>query len=291
MQGRPTLTLEVTHLGTAQKESQITIKDLLESGAHFGHQRNRWNPKMKCYIYKELNGIYIIDLSKTIQQVRNAISVVEDVVASHKSILFVGTKKQAKEVVRDCAENCGEFYISERWLGGMLTNLSTIRRSVKKLETIEKKIASGGEGLTKKELSQLNKDYEKLNRNLSGIRSMRKTPGLVVVVDPSKEHIAVAEAKKLGIPVMALVDTNCDPDPIDYIIACNDDALKSIKLILQGLTNAIVDKKKELNLALVREEKEEVAAPMKGKGVPQGKRKPRMKREGASEETAEEAKA
>ncbi len=277
-------------MGTAQKEIQITIKDLLESGAHFGHQRNRWNPKMKCYIYKELNGIYIIDLSKTIQQVRNAVSVVEDVIASHKSILFVGTKKQAKEVVRDCSEDCGEFYVSERWLGGMLTNLSTIRRSVKKLETIEKKIASGGEGLTKKELSELTKEHEKLNKNLCGVRTMRKVPGLVVVVDPSKEHIAVAEAKKLGIPVMALVDTNCDPDPIDHIIACNDDALKSIKLILQALTNAIKEKKKELNLALVREDKEEAVAQPRGKMAPRGPRKPRAKKEGA-EESQEEAKA
>lgn len=277
-------------MGTAQKEIQITIKDLLESGAHFGHQRNRWNPKMKCYIYKELNGIYIIDLSKTIQQVRNAVSVVEDVIASHKSILFVGTKKQAKEVVRDCSEDCGEFYVSERWLGGMLTNLSTIRKSVKKLETIEKKIASGGEGLTKKEVSQLTKEHEKLNKNLCGVRTMRKIPGLVVVVDPSKEHIAVAEAKKLGVPVMALVDTNCDPDPIDHIIACNDDALKSIKLILQTLTNAIKEKKKELNLALVRDEKEEAPVQTKAKSFPQGKRKPRVRKE-VAEESQEEAKA
>jgi small subunit ribosomal protein S2 len=277
-------------LGTAQKEIQITVKDLLESGAHFGHQRNRWNPKMKCYIYKELNGIYIIDLSKTLQQVRNAVSVVEDVVASHKSILFVGTKKQAKEVIKDCSEDCGEFYVSERWLGGMLTNLSTIRRSVKKLETIEKTIATGGEGLTKKELSQLSKEHEKLNKNLCGVRTMRRQPGLVVVVDPSKEHIAVAEAKKLGIPVMALVDTNCDPDPIDHIIACNDDALKSIKLILQTLTNAVKDKKKELNMALVREEKEEAVAPKTKGGLP-AKRKPRMKKEGAQEDVQQEANA
>ena len=278
-------------MGTAQKEIQITIKDLLESGAHFGHQRNRWNPKMKCYIYKELNGIYIIDLSKTIQQVRNAVSIVEDVIASHKSILFVGTKKQAKEVVKDCSEDCGEFYVSERWLGGMLTNLSTIRRSVKKLETIEKRIGSGGEGLTKKEVSLLSKEHEKLNKNLCGVRTMRKIPGLVVVVDPSKEHIAVAEAKKLGIPVMALVDTNCDPDPIDHIIACNDDALKSIKLILQTLTNAIKEKKKELNLSLIRDEKEEAPAPTRGKPSPQQKRKPRPRKDTTAEESQEEAKA
>ncbi len=226
--------------------TEVTIKDLLESGAHFGHQRHRWNPKMKRFIFEERNGIYIIDLAKTIQQIRNAAEVVRDVIGKRKSILFVGTKKQAKSVVRECAEQAGEFYICERWLGGTLTNLSTIRQSVKTLERIEKRIASGGEGFTKKELSLLNKDQIKLDRNLSGIRAMRKIPGLLIVVDPSREHIAVAEANKLGIPVMALVDTNCDPDPIDHIIACNDDALKSIKLILQALTQAIVDKKNEM---------------------------------------------
>lgn len=170
---------------------------------------------------------------------------------------FVGTKKQAKIVVRECAEECGEFYVSERWLGGTLTNLQTIRQSVKTLERIEKKIASGGEGITKKELSVLGKEQTKLDRNLSGIRAMRKPPGLLVVVDPSSEHIAVAEAKKLGIPVMALVDTNCNPDPIDYVIACNDDALKSIKLILQALMQAIIDRKNELNVGVAKGDERE----------------------------------
>lgn len=237
---------------TARK--QLTIKELLESGAHFGHQKHRWNPKMKRFIFEERNGIYIIDLAKTMQQVRNAQQVVAEMTAARKSILFVGTKKQAKIVIKECAEECGEFYVAERWLGGMLTNLTTIRQSVKTLERIEKKIATGGEGLTKKEMILLTKEQEKLNRNLSGIRSMRKIPGLVVVVDPSKEHIAVAEANKLGIPVMGLVDTNCNPDPIDYVIACNDDALKSIKLILQSLMYTIVDKKKEMNVAVSKEE-------------------------------------
>lgn len=209
---------------------------------------------MKRYIFEERNGIYIIDLAKTMQQIRNAVEVVRETTAKHKSILFVGTKKQAKSVIKECAEECGEFYVSERWLGGMLTNLSTIRQSVKTLERIEKKIAAGGDGLTKKEMILLTKEQEKLNRNLSGIRSMRKVPGLVIVVDPSKEHIAVAEANKLGIPVMGLVDTNCDPDPIEYVIACNDDALKSIKLILQSLMYTIIDKKKEMNVALVKGE-------------------------------------
>ena len=232
----------------------VSIKELLESGAHFGHQKHRWNPKMKRFIFEERNGIYIIDLAKTMQQIRDAVEVMKETVSKHKSILFVGTKKQAKSVIKEVAEECGEFYVSERWLGGMLTNLSTIRQSVKTLERIEKKIASGGDGLTKKEMILLSREQEKLSRNLSGIRSMRKLPGLIVVVDPSKEHIAVAEANKLGIPVMGLVDTNCDPDPIDYVIACNDDALKSIKLIMQSLMHAILDKKKELNIAAIKGE-------------------------------------
>lgn len=231
-----------------QYESTVTIKDLIESGAHFGHQTRRWNPKMRRFIFEERNGIYIIDLAKTLQQIRAGVSVVREVVGKRKSILFVGTKKQAKIVVKECAEECGEFYVCERWLGGTLTNLSTIRQSVKTLERIEKRIAAGGEGLTKKEISLWGKEQVKLNRNLAGIRGMRKLPGLLVVVDPGREHIAVAEANKLGIPVLALVDTNCDPDPIDYVIACNDDALKSIKVILSSLMQAIIDLKNDMNL-------------------------------------------
>jgi len=246
-------------LATQQYNIEVTIKDLLQAGAHFGHQKHRWNPRMKRYIFEERNGIYIIDLAKTMHQIRQAVQVVREVVGSRKSVLFVGTKKQAKSVVRECAEACSEFYVSERWLGGALTNLTTIRQSVKSLERIEKKIMSGGEGLTKKELSQLCKEQAKLEKNLSGIRSMRKLPGLVVVVDPSMEHIAVAEARKLGIPVMALVDTNCNPDPIDYVIACNDDALKSIKLVLQELSTAIADKKSSLQIAVSKGDEEEFA--------------------------------
>lgn len=233
---------------TPNKQIPISIKDLLEAGAHFGHQTHRWNPKMKRFIFEERNGLYIIDLAKTLHQIRAAAEVVTQIVSKHRSILFVGTKKQAKEVVCELADKCGEFYVCERWLGGMLTNLSTIRQSIKKLDRIEKKIASQAEAMTKKELAQLTKLQIKLEKNLSGVRAMRKPPGLLVIVDPSKEHIAVAEAKKLGIPVMALIDTNCDPDPIDHIIACNDDALKSIKLILQVLANAIIEKKNEMQL-------------------------------------------
>lgn len=213
---------------------------------------------MKRFIFEERGGIYIIDLAKTMQQIRIAVDVVKETVASRKSILFVGTKKQAKPVIRECAEECGEYYVSERWLGGMLTNLPTIRQSVKTLERIEKHLASGGEGYTKKEISLMGKDQIKLDRNLSGIRAMRKPPGLLIVVDPSHEHIAVKEAVKLGIPVMALVDTNCDPDPIDYVIACNDDALKSIKLIVGTLSQAIIDQKNEMHVGGGKDEMGEV---------------------------------
>ncbi len=211
---------------------------------------------MRGYIFEERNGICIIDLAKTMQQIRNGIEIVRETVKDRKSILFVGTKKQAKSVVRECAEDAGEFYVCERWLGGMLTNLSTIRRSVKSLERIEKQLAGGGEGLTKKEISLMTKEQIKLDRNLSGIRAMRKAPGLVVLVDPLKEHIAVKEANKLNIPILALVDTNCDPDPIDHVIACNDDALKSIKLILGALTREILDQKIKMEIVKPKEEKE-----------------------------------
>lgn len=243
-------------MATAQKDAGVTIKELLESGAHFGHQTHRWNPKMKRFIFEARNGIYIIDLAKTLQQIRSAVQVVRDVVAKRKSILFVGTKKQAKVVVKECAEECGEFYVCERWLGGMLTNLTTIRHSVKTLERIEKRIASGGEGFTKKEMSLMSKERIKLDKNLSGIRAMRKPPGLLVVVDPSKEHIAVAEANTLGIPVMALVDTNCDPDPIEYVIACNDDALKSIKIVLSSIMQAVIDKKNDMDVPVSKGDEE-----------------------------------
>ena len=258
MRGDAVVNIKGQGLATQQEQQlPVTIKDLLEAGSHFGHQTRRWNPKMKRYIFEARNGLYIIDLAKTLQQIRNCVEVVKEMVAQHKSILFVGTKKQAKTVVREFAEATGEFYVCERWLGGMLTNLSTIRQSVKKLERIEKRIATGAEGLTKKELSLLSKDQIKLDKNLSGVRAMRKTPGLVIVVDPSKEHLAVAEANKLGIPVMGLVDTNCNPDPITHVIACNDDALKSIKLILQALAQGIIDQKNDMNAAIDKHDDEE----------------------------------
>ena len=236
--------------------ANITIKELLEAGTHFGHQQRRWNPKMKRFIFEKRNGLYIIDLAKTLQQIRDAIEVIHSTVESGKSILFVGTKKQAKDIIRECAETSGEYYVCERWLGGMLTNLKTLRNSVKKLEKIEKDIEnSENSDLTKKECSMLARNKAKLDRNLSGIREMKRTPGLLIVIDPGMEHIAVAEANKLGIPVMALTDTNCDPDPIQHVIAGNDDALKSVKLIVETLTQAVIEKKNDMMAKAVKEEK------------------------------------
>lgn len=237
-----------------------TVKDLIEAGAHFGHQTHRWNPKMRVYIYGSRNKIHIIDLAKTMKQLTLACDFVSELVGKRKSILFVGTKKAAKDIVKEEAERANEFYVSERWLGGMLTNLATIRQSVKKMERFEKRIAAGGDGLTKKEISDLSKLQVKLEKNLSGIRSMRKLPGLIVVVDPHHESIAVSEAKKLGIPVMALVDTNCDPDPIDLVIPANDDAQRSIKLILETLVNTILEKKSEMKVTAEKADETEASS-------------------------------
>lgn len=234
---------------------KVTVKDLLEAAAHFGHRTDRWNPKMKRFIFEERNGLYIIDLAKTMQQLREALKVVQEVISKHKSILFVGTKKQAKEVIHDIANECNEFFVTNRWLGGLLTNNATIRQSIKKMEKIEKRVAAGEMG--KKELSRLTKLQAKLESNLGGVRGMRKLPGLVIVVDPRLEHIAVAEAKKLGIPVLALLDTNCDPDPIDFPVVCNDDSHKCIKLITKTMADVIIAEKAKIKPT---KEKKEVEA-------------------------------
>lgn len=244
----------------AEHSEAVTVKDLVDAGAHFGHQKSRWNPKMRRYIYEQRGGLYIIDLAKTMHQLRSCVEVVRETVKSNKSILFVGTKKQAKDVIRDAACACGEYYVHERWLGGMLTNLSTIRQSIKKLDRIEKKLESGASGLTKKETAELAKEAEKLERNLGGIRSMRKPPGLVIVVDSNEEHLAVAEARKLSIPVMALIDTNCDPDPIDHVIPCNDDSLKSIKLVIGSLADAVISEKNARSIAKAEKHQEATTA-------------------------------
>ncbi|MFH0772652.1 MAG: 30S ribosomal protein S2 [Candidatus Omnitrophota bacterium] len=221
------------------------IKQLLEAGVHFGHQTKRWNPKMKKYIFGEKNKIYIIDLEKTEVALNRAINFLREVASRGEAILFVGTKKQAKDVIKEEAIRCGMFYATERWLGGELTNFATIKKSIKRLKDIRK---MGEEGilqrLSKKESAGLSREAAKLNRNLEGIADMGRLPAAIYVVDSKKEEIAVAEANRLGIPVVGLVDTNCDPDNINYPIPGNDDAIRSVKLITQMLTNAIMEGRK-----------------------------------------------
>lgn len=229
----------------------LTLKELLESGAHFGHQTSRWNPRMKPFIFEEKNGLYIIDLAKTLAQLKKAVACIQTTIGQEKSILFVGTKKQAKQIIREAAIECGEFFASERWLGGMLTNMATIRNSVKTLNRIELDLEASNSGLTKKELALLAKRHRKLLNNLEGVRHMNSLPGLLIVIDPGYERIAVAEAGKLGIPVMALVDTNCDPTPINHVIPCNDDSMKSIRLIVNVLKDAVIDAKKRLGIGIL----------------------------------------
>lgn len=220
----------------------ISMKQLLEAGVHFGHQTRRWNPKMAEYIFTERNGIYIIDLQKTVRKVEEAYTFIRDVVADGESVLFVGTKKQAQETIKEEAERCGMFYVNQRWLGGMLTNFKTINTRITRLQELEKMQEDGTfDVLPKKEVQQLEKELEKLNRFLGGIREMKKLPGAVFVVDPRKERIAVAEARKLGIPVVAIVDTNCDPDEADYVIPGNDDAIRAVRLLTATMANAVVE--------------------------------------------------
>jgi len=220
----------------------VTLQDLLESGVHFGHQTKRWNPKMKPFIFTARNGIYIIDLQKTLNSLEKACQKVKEIVASDKLVLFVGTKKQAKEVIKEEALRCNMPYVAERWLGGMMTNFQTIRRNIKRLKDLERMKEDGTfEKLTKKEASGLQREIDKLENVLGGIKDITRLPGAVFVVDSKKEKIAVAEANKLKIPVIAIIDTNSDPDVIDYPIAGNDDAVKSIKVISHEFSSAIVE--------------------------------------------------
>ena len=220
----------------------ISMKQLLEAGVHFGHQTRRWNPKMAPYIFTERNGIYIIDLQKTVRKVDEAYMFVREVAQSGKSILFVGTKKQAQESIETEAKRCNQFYVNNRWLGGMLTNFRTIKTSIARLNEIDNMEQRGDfEVLPKKEVIQLQAEREKLVKNLGGIRNMRELPGALFVVDPRKEHIAVTEARRLGIPIVAIVDTNCDPDEIDYVIPGNDDAIRAVKLIAGKLADAVLE--------------------------------------------------
>lgn len=222
--------------------SVISMKQLLEAGVHFGHQTRRWNPKMAPYIFTERNGIYIIDLQKTVRKVEDAYNFVRSISQEGKTMLFVGTKKQAQEAVKDEALRCNMFFVNERWLGGMLTNFQTIQRRVSRLRQLEEMDANDGfAGLHKKEVLQLRHEMERLQKFLGGIKTMNKLPGALFVVDPRKEEIAVQEARKLGIPVVGIVDTNCDPDLIDYVIPANDDAIRAVKLLTARMADAILE--------------------------------------------------
>lgn len=220
----------------------ISMKQLLEAGVHFGHQTRRWNPKMAPYIFTERNGIYIIDLQRTVKKIEEAYNFVRDLAREGGKILFVGTKKQAQESVKEEAERCGMYYVNVRWLGGTLTNFPTIRRRIDRLKELERMEEEGTmELLPKKEAMRLRKEKEKLERFLGGIKNMRQLPDALFVVDPRKERIAVAEARRLGIPIVAIVDTNCNPDEIDYVIPGNDDAIRAVKLLTSKIADAVLE--------------------------------------------------
>lgn len=220
----------------------VSMKQLLEAGVHFGHQTRRWNPKMAEYIFTERNGIYIIDLQKSVKKLEEAYNFVRELSAEGKSVLFVGTKKQAQDSVKEEAERAGAYYVNARWLGGMLTNFTTIRTRIERLKQLRTMEEDGTfELLPKKEVVKLNLEIEKLEKFLGGIKDMKEIPGALFIIDPRKERIAVAEAKKLGIPIVAIVDTNCDPDEVDYVIPGNDDAIRAVKLISSAIANAIIE--------------------------------------------------
>lgn len=226
----------------------VTMKSLLESGVHFGHQVKRWDPRMKKFIFAERNGIHIIDLQKTIHSIKEAYEAVRKTVVAGKPVLFVGTKKQAQQAVQKEAERCEQFYVNNRWLGGMLTNFATVRKSIERLIKLEKEDYSS---FTKKEQAQLLKEKSKLEKNLAGIKGMTKLPGILFVIDTRKEAIAVAEARRLGIPIVAVVDTNCNPEGIDYPIPGNDDAIRSISLFTQIIANAVMEAESETGLKII----------------------------------------
>ena len=237
--------------------SVISMKQLLEAGVHFGHQTRRWNPKMAEYIYTERNGIYIIDLQKSVGKVDEAYNAVKDIVANGGSILFVGTKKQAQDSIKTEAERCGMYFVNERWLGGMLTNFKTIQSRIQRLKNIEKMEEDGTfDVLPKKEVIQLKKEQEKLQKNLGGIKDMKRIPDAIFVVDPKKESICVQEAHILGIPLIGIVDTNCDPEELDYVIPGNDDAIRAVKLIVSKMADAVI----AANQGETAEEYEDVVA-------------------------------
>lgn len=240
--------------------SVVSMKQLLEAGVHFGHQTRRWNPKMAPYIFTERNGIYIIDLQQTVKMLDEAYDAVADIVAQGGTILFVGTKKQAKDTIKAEAERCGMYYVNERWLGGMLTNFKTMRSRIDRMKEIEKMAEDGTfDVLPKKEVVQLQKELDKLQRNLGGIRDMKKIPDAIYIVDPKKERICVQEAQRLGITIIGIADTNCDPEELDYIIPGNDDAIRAVKLITSKLADAVLEGKQGQEEAPAEEKAEEPA--------------------------------
>ncbi len=225
-----------------RKMSVISMKQLLEAGVHFGHQTRRWNPKMAPYIYTERNGIYIIDLQKSVGKVDEAYKAISDIAADGGTILFVGTKKQAQDAIKTEAERCGMFYVNERWLGGMLTNFKTIQSRIKRLKEIEKMSEDGTfDVLPKKEVIEIKKEWDKLEKNLGGIKDMKNLPDAIFIVDPKKERICVQEAHTLGIPLIGIADTNCDPEELDYVIPGNDDAIRAVKLIVSKMADAVIE--------------------------------------------------
>ena len=239
--------------------SVISMKQLLEAGVHFGHQTRRWNPKMAPYIYTERNGIYIIDLQKSVGKVDEAYKAVSDIAAAGGTILFVGTKKQAQDAIKTEAERCGMFYVNERWLGGMLTNFRTIQSRIARLKEIETMATDGTfEVLPKKKLSHWKKEWEKLEKNLGGIKEMKKIPDAIFVVDPKKERICIQEAHTLGIKLIGIADTNCDPEELDYVIPGNDDAIRAVKLIVSKMADAVIEANQ--GAEMTAEEAESVAA-------------------------------
>jgi len=236
----------------------VTMKNLLESGVHFGHQTKRWDPRMKKFIFAERNGIHIIDLQKTIAAIKEAYDAVRRTVLDGKSVLFVGTKKQSQSAIQREAERCGMFYVNNRWLGGMLTNFSTIKKSLLRLKKLEKMEVDGSfEGMTKKEVASLMKEKARLEKNLGGIKDMKELPGILFIIDTRKEAIAVAEAQRMKIPIVAVVDTNCNPEGIDYPIPGNDDAIRSITLFTQIISNAVIEADNEIGLEVIESYQED----------------------------------
>ena len=263
--------------------SVISMKQLLEAGVHFGHQTRRWNPKMAQYIFTERNGIYIIDLQKTVKKLEEAYFFVRDVAAAGDSVLFVGTKKQAQEAVKEEAERCGQFYVNARWLGGMLTNFKTMRRRVDRLNQLKKMEEDGTFNLLpKKEVVKLKLEIEKLEKYLGGVKEMKKLPGALFVIDPRKEKNAIAEARKLGVPIVAIVDTNCDPDEVDYVIPGNDDAIRAIKLISQTMASAVLEGRQGEQLEVT----DEAVKAEEGEAVDETPRAPQKRASKTAEEIA-----